>query len=156
MALTGGDVCTAIITKGIGNLPACESMITSQLSIAGLCTVTVLPGRNTGGSYPLAPGEIGNLYQPVDPPPGFENHPAFLVPDDQRDPFAVRQQVLLKVKFNNAETEREFLVSPRRAAMAIRVINFINKTADRASVIFKGFKRIVNKSVQILNFRKKR
>lgn len=156
MALSGGDVCTAIITKGIGNLPACESIITSQFSIAGLCDVTVIPGNPGGGSYPLAPGEVANFYQPVDPPPGFQDHPAFLVPDDQRDPFSVRQQVRVIVKFKDSETEREYVVSPRRASMIVNVLNFVNKTSERVSVAFNGFRRSVTKSVKILNLRKKR
>jgi hypothetical protein len=156
MALTGGDVCTAIITKGIGCLPACESIITAQFSLAGLCVITVIPGRNTGGSYPLAPGEIANLYQPVDAPAGFEDHPAFLTPQDQRDPFKIRQQVRVVVDFRGKVTEREYVVSPRRVSQMVTVANFINKTAEKISVAFGGFKKIAKESVQILNFRKKR
>ncbi len=155
MALTGGDVCTAIITKGIGNLPACESIITAQFSLAGLCTVTVIPGGG-GGSYPLAPGEIGNLYQPVDAPAGFEDHPAFLTPQDQRDPYKIRQQVRVIIDFRGKRTEKEYIVSPKNAGMIVKVANFINKTQENISIAFNGFKRAVNKSVQILNFRKKR
>ena len=154
MALSGGDVCTAIITKGIGCLPACESMITSQLSIAGLCDVRVI--GPTGGSHPLAPGEIANLYQPVDPPPGMEDHPAFYRPEDPRDPFSIKHPVRIVLKFRGMETEREYIVSQRRATMVVKVINMINNTHERLSVIASELKKVAKRSVNVLKFRKKR
>ena len=157
MAVSGGQVCTAIITKGLGCLPACEALITSQFSLAGLCTVTVVkdPVIN-GGSYPLAPGEIANQYQPVKPPQGFEDHPAFYTPQDGRDPFSVKQHVRVIVKFKGQETEREYIVSPRRANMIVTVLNFANKTQEVVSATINNLRKVAKQSVKILNFRKKR
>lgn len=154
MAVSGGQVCTAIITKGLGCLPACEALITSHFGLAGLCVITVVVGP-TGGSPPLMPGEIGNMYQPVDPPPGFEDHPAFYTPQDGRDPFSIKQQVRITVEFRGEKTEREYVVSPRRAAMIVSVANFINKTQERIDAVVKNFRKVTNRAVKILNFRKK-
>lgn len=156
MAVSGNQVCTSIITKGLGCLPACgASLINSHFGLAGLCevTVTVAP---TGGSPPLAPGEIGQMYQPVEPPPGFEDHPAFYTPQDGRDPFSIKQQVHIRIAFRDKVTERDYVVSPRRAAMIVSAANFINKTQERVDVAITNIKKAVNHSVKIMNFRKKR
>lgn len=155
MALTGNQICTSIITGGLGCLPACESIITAQFGLGGLCTVTVEIQDGGGGSYPLAPGEIANLYQPVDYPsvPKTSDGVEYYVPNDS---LKSKHVVKVTVEFKGRKTEREFLVNEKRAHMMVKAANFVNKTHERINVVASNIRRVVNHSVKVLNFRKKR
>lgn len=154
--LTPAQVCTQIITGGISCLPACSGgLITAHIfHVVGCVEVEVRP--DVGGSYPLAPGEIGNQYQPVEAPAGLEDHPAFYVRPDNRDIFNVRNHVTIRVKFGEHVTEKEFIVSPRRAKTIVRVAGFINRTEERMKAVVSNLRRVSTHVVKALNFRKKR
>lgn len=155
MALSGDQICTSIITGGLGCLPACESIITAQFGLGGLCKVVVEVQDGGGGSYPLAPGEIANLYQPVDYPkvPKTSDGVEHYVPSD---PFAIKHTVKITIEFKGKKTEKEFLVGAHRAHLMVKAANFINKTQERIGVVASNIKRVVSHSVEILKFRKKR
>jgi hypothetical protein len=157
MALTGDQVCTAIITKGLGCLPACDSLITSRFSLAGVCTISVVVDGG-GGSYPLAPGEIGNLYQPVDRinTPSVSDGIEYYIPHPNQDPFTTKKRVTVIVEFRGKKSEYDFVVTPRKAWMLVKAANFINKTQERISATVSNINRVVRRSAKVLNFRKKR
>lgn len=152
MSLTPAQVKTQIITGGISCLPACSGgLINSWIfNLAGCVEVIVSP--MVGGAYPLAPGEVAKLYQPVDP----SDTPPFYVRPGEKDIFTDRHHVLIRVKFNGKVTEKEFIVSPRRAQTIVRVANFVNRTQERIQVMAKNFRKITNRVVNVTNFRKKR
>lgn len=154
--LSGTDVRKQIITGGISCLPACSGgLITGHLfHLVGCVEVRVRP--QVGGSYPLAPGEIGNMYQPVQAPPGAENHPAFYVRPNDRDIFSVKNHVTIRVNFGDTFTEKEFVVSEKKARTIVRVANFIDQTEQRIRVTLTNLRRVTNHAVRIMNFRKKR
>lgn len=151
MALTTqGQVCTQIITKGISCLPACDGLITAVFSLAGCIEIFIAP--EVGGAYPLAPGEIAKLYQPVDP----LNPPFYVRPGDQPDPFSLKHHVIIRFKFNGEVIEKEYIVSPQRAKTIVRIVNFIERTRDHIKVVVNNFKEISKHVVKIINFREKR
>lgn len=157
MPLTPAQVKTQIITGGISCLPACSGgLITGWIfNLAGCIEVVVVPG--VGGSYPLAPGEIGKLYQPVDSPAGTLNDPPFYVrPEDQPDPFSLKHHVIIRFKFNGEVIEKEYIVSPQRAKTIVRVANFIERTQEHIKVVMNNFKEVSKHIVKIVNFREKR
>lgn len=103
----------------------------------------------------MAPGEIANMYQPVQPPAGFEDHPTFYVPPDQTDPFNVKNHVVIRVTFNDKTTEKEFIVSDKRAKTIVTVANFLNKTEERIKILFGGLQKVSKFAVKAINLRKR-
>jgi hypothetical protein len=146
--LTESQVCTQIITGGISCLPACSGgLITAHIfHLAGKIEVIVRPGG--GGSHPMAPGEIGNLYQPVD-------HPGYVRPE-YPDIFREKNHVTLRITIGETTTEKEYIVSAKRAKTIVRVANFMNMTEERMRVAAQNIQRISKNIVKALNFRKKR
>jgi hypothetical protein len=149
--LTPAQVRTQIITGGISCLPACSGgLITANIfSLAGCFEIVVKPVGPTGGSYPLAPGAIHDLYQPV-------GEPSYLVRPEDRKLFNDARSVVIRVKLGDFETEKEYLVTPRRANMVVRIINFLNKTEEKFRATASNFTRMSKNVVRALNFRKKR
>lgn len=155
MQLTSAQVKTQIITGGISCLPACSGgLITGNIfHLAGCIEVEVQPVL--GGSHPMAPGEVANMYQPVEPPAGLNDHPAFYVPPNQIDPFSVKNHVTIRVTFNDKTTEKEYIVSEKKAKAIVYVAKFINKTEERIKVLFNGLQKVSKHAVRVINFRKR-
>ncbi len=151
--LTPDQVKTQIITGGISCLPACSGgLITSWIfSLANCVEVEI---AQVGGAYPLAPGEIADLYKPTDAPAGLEDHPAFYVRPEDQD-LRIKHHVIVRLKFGDSVTEKEFIVSPKRSMTIVRVANFTNRTVERMHVVANNFRRITKHVVRVTNFRKK-
>ena len=143
-----------IITNGLG-LNACTGMIiTTQFHLFGF-EVVVPPVQTPfegGGSFPLAPGEIQGFYKPVQP-----GELPFLTPYDY-DPLAKKKRhVIMSVTFGERKIEKEYLVSDKRANTVVSVINLLNNTKQKISVVAAGLKRITTSAIiRIKNLRRKR
>ncbi len=140
------DVKGGIITGGLGR-PACKGMIT-MATFSLWCEVEPPkePVTQGGGSIPLAPGEIANLYQPVEG--GAE---AVGLPGGEGNfvnPAAYGKRVVrVAVKLNDRVFEKEYLVTDKRAKSVITIVNLINVTKDRMMVMASNIQRITTSAV---------
>jgi hypothetical protein len=153
MALTPSQVLTAVsIGKYGGCLPACSgSIITGTFNLAGAKAFVAVTTGYVAGSYPLAPGEIHNLYRPV------EQQPGWWIRRDDIDPFAKPKRLVhVRVMLNDDEYESWLLMSDKKANAAIKVVNFLNTSQQRVRATIKGFKHLkTTATVQVKNFVKK-
>lgn len=138
-----------IITGGLGR-PACQGMIT-MFPFSLYCAVVPAPLRG-GGSIPLAPGEIQNFYQPVDPSLGTKPVEGNFV-----DPSVYGKKIVrIVLKFNGHTYESEYLVSEKRAKTVVKIINLVNATKARVRVMASNLHRVTtNALVKIKNLRVK-
>ena len=153
MTLTPAQVKTAVtIGKYGGCLPACDggAIITGHFNLAGCVTVIIQkPSPQEGGVIPMAPGEIANMYQPVEDQPGWWTRI-----DDPTGP--PRQIIKIIVKIGEKEFEKYALVTERTRERTVTVANFINATEERIKVAVKNIRRLPNRAkVTIQNFVKK-
>lgn len=136
---------SGIITKGLG-LPACQSMIIARFDLGPCGVVTTLAG--VGGSVPLKPGQVQNLYTPVSP----EYH---LI---SKDIPLKKQHVVLTITFDGGKNVKEFLLPNDKWStnLTIKGIKFASKTTNAAKVTLDNFRKRVNDAVvRIKNFRKR-
>lgn len=135
----------AIITGGLGR-PACRGMITS-LPFQLVCEVIVPPIPPTkavsGGSIPLAPGEIQDFYQPVDSSLGTQPSEGQFA-----DPSVYGKKVVkVTMRFQDHVVEKEYLVTDKRAKHVIRIINLVNATKARMKVMASNIHRVTTRAV---------
>ncbi len=149
------DVKGGIITGGLGR-PACKGLITMG-TFSLWCEVVPVKekGGNSGGSIPLAPGEIAGLYQPVEggsSAVGLPGGEGALV-----NPAAYGKRVVrVAVRLNDRLFEKEYLVSDNRAKHVIKIVNLINATRTKMMVMASNIKRITtNAVVKVQNLRVK-
>jgi hypothetical protein len=113
------------------------------------------------GSRPYAPGEIAQLYQPIDPATGLrvdakplEEQP-FYVPLDKEAEFLSKNRVVtINLNFAGKHLEKIYTVTEHRATKIIEVINVVNATKKRVNVVASGLKRVTTEAVaKIRNLR---
>jgi hypothetical protein len=129
---------SGIITGGLGR-PACAGMIINFFRLS--CGITVIPpeGGSSGGSIPLAPGDIHNFYQPVQNLP-----PYYIIPQDQQWQYGKKVQVVVTVKLGEKTIEKIYLVSQDKAKLIVKVANVANNTMERIKVIVNNLKRKIH------------
>lgn len=140
-----------LITGGLGR-PACQGMITMLPFQLG-CFVFVPPppppppAQGLGGSIPLEPGEIHDLYQPV----GDADIGKFADPSV----YGKRHvKVIFKSKFVN--TDKEFLIPEKRLRTVIKAINIYNRTKDQIKTRFDKLRmKATGAVIRMKNFRKR-
>ena len=148
-----GEVAPGIITFGLGGNHT--NLIIGNIFQLGFITIgsPIIPPipptppltGGGGGGVPMAPGEIGKLYKPVDDPWGTLQD----FPDGTRFP------VTIKLEFREHKIERNYIVSKKRAGTIVKGIQFSKKIQDTAAVIIRNFKKKAIKALQVLNIRKK-
>lgn len=155
----GSLAAHSIITNGLtcGRNSACENgaVITTFFSL--YCTGEAPPEGGGGGgtgrwvSRVLQPGEIQQLYQPVAPEQQY-----YVVPRDQEARYFKRPKyVSVKLTMGRIVVEKEFAVYDKRVRAVVQVINLINSTQERMSVVVKGINRISHYAiVKIKNLRR--
>lgn len=140
------ETYSGLITGGLG-LPACQGMITMRFHLFPVFTPP--PPVDTsggGGSYPLKPGNIQNLYQPVDSPkiPLDTYSEPYLVPTNREFRPVKKFKFVVTIGENKYEKDVHLPVITRK--IAFNVVNLANSTIDRINVIASGFKKIVTKA----------
>ena len=128
-----------IITGGLGR-PACKGMIiNAPFQLA--CFVVEIPKKAvSGGSIPLAPGEIQGFYKPVDPSIYTQPTEGNLV-----DP-SVFGKTVVKVRVTSKffEGEKEYLLTDKKAKFVITAANIANVTTKQIKVMAQNIKTIAN------------
>ena len=150
----------AVLMKGLtcGYTTACES---GTSITAGKFTLFCYmpyrppprPAEGSGGSRPMQPGEISQLYQPVPQPQQY-----YLVPREEEARYMrTRVPVTILFKMGERSLEKEYMVPEERARIVANVINVVNVTKERMSVTVKNIKRLYCKvKVKVTNFRHER
>lgn len=141
-----------LITGGLGR-PACQGMITMLPFQLG-CFVFVPPppprppAQGLGGSIPLEPGEIHDLYQPVDT--------EFLNGDLAKPEAFGKKMAKLIIKSEKFNVEKEYMLTERKAKAVVKAMNIVNMTRENMKVVVSGLTRFVDGvSVKVRNLRKK-
>jgi len=110
---------------------------------------------DAAGSKPYAPGEIAQLYQPIDPKTGLridaknkDMEEYLVVPVDKEAEYLAGNRIItVKLNFAGKELEKVYSVSEHRAQKIIEVINVVNATRNRISVVAKGLRRVATEAV---------
>lgn len=129
---------SGLITKGLG-LPACSSMIVAFWTLGPCGVVVETPGSMTGGSIPLAPGEIQHLYQPVD-------HPWNVIQPEQ----IPQDYVKITVTMNDHKNVKEIFV-PKKGftyKATIKSISFLNAIKSYVSNVNTRLREITSKTIK--------
>lgn len=150
----------ALITGGLGR-PACSGLITAfpfQLLCIKLPPEPIPPARGTGGSIPLAPGEIHGFYKPVDP--------KIYVPDTKTTPTQQdgefvdpkvfgKRHVVIKVTSRFFKGEKEFIIPEKRYNTVFKVMNIVNRTMERMTMVATSIRNVATRAkVYIKNLRR--
>jgi hypothetical protein len=146
-----------IIMKGLscGKTTACQSgtMITAgRFSL--FCVIP--PPRSEpigGGSRPMMPGEISQLYQPVPPQDQY-----YVVPRElEAEYFRKRVPVKILWRMGDKSIEKEYMVPEDKAHYIVNVAAAYNVTRERISAKLSGMKRLYTRAtVKLTNFRRTR
>lgn len=152
----GSLATTLLITKGLpckefsGSPPDREicafgAGITPWFGL--YCEIVAPPPKpkagGMGGSKPLLPGEIHNLYQVLPPQQQY-----YVVPRDQEARYFARYQtVVVKMKIGDKEIEKNFRVREPRANGIATVISLLNVTKERMSVSLDHIKRVTSHAI---------
>ncbi len=146
MAAVDVGVKGAIITGGLGR-PACRGMITvSPFQLLCEVATPVQPAGRTGGSIPLAPGEIGNLYQPIEGGSSAVGLPG----GDGKfvDPSVYgKKHIRIVLKMNEYTIEKEYMIRDKHANYVVNIINMVNVTKQRMKVMASNIRRITTAAV---------
>lgn len=161
MSGLGSAATTLIITKGLFIGDNIASVLEFGAAITpwfGLYVSGPLVSPNyvaAVGSRVYAPGEIANLYQPIDPNTGLKTNEPFLVPMDKEAEYFQKNKVItLKINFAGKQFESQYAVPENRARKLVEVMNFINSTRNKINVAINGFKRVASVAiVEARNFR---
>ena len=145
-----------LITGGLGG-NACDGSFTTAMHfhLWGCEAAIVIPpppGREGGGgSIPLLPGEIQNLYNPV------QGQPEFYIPT-KADPFKKPNKIIkVMVKIGDHEYEKELLMKDKPFYTVLRVSNIVNATQHKIKVNVDNIKEKFHSiMINIRNVRKKR
>ena len=127
MAGLGNIVTTKLITKGLSCGHRADTGIIT--SFFGLVYVRVNPpGYHDfgGGSIPLGPGEIANLFKPVQDIPA-----SIYIPRDQEH-RVLRPKFTVNITVNGHETT--YLVSERTGNTIAKVMNMINISKNKIEI----------------------
>ena len=114
----------SIISFGLGG--DATNMIINKFSLGflGLDIIIEPPYIGSGGSAPMAPGEIQNFYTPI----------------DQKIYDTHKKLVTIKFRLGTLESEGDFMLNPKPLNVLINVVNLINNTSNAISVSFKNIK----------------
>ncbi len=110
----------------------------------------VLRQGTGGGSRVYEPGEIANLYKPIDPETGkrIEEAEYYVVPrDKEADYFRKTKTVYVRFNFAGKEVERIYAINEDQAKILIEVINFANVTKERVSAAISGIKHVATEAI---------
>lgn len=88
------------------------------------------PPGVSGGSRPLAPGQIKYFYKAVD----NQYQVPFLYPHEKKVP------VIIKITFRGKQTEYHYWVNPKRGDIVVQVMNIVNRIRDRISITVKNIR----------------
>jgi hypothetical protein len=130
MAGLGNLVTTKIITKGLScGAAADQGTITSFF---GLFYVAIAPAKPNGwhgggGGIPLQPGQIANLYKPVND----QYTPTQYIPRGQEDEF-FRNRYIVTIKVNDHEVI--YRVNDKTGKMVVSIMNVINLGKEKIKV----------------------
>lgn len=145
----------AIITKGLtcGRSTACESGTSITAGSFSLYCLTPMPIQTPtgGGSRPMQPGEISQLYQVVPEQYYVVNR------NQEAEYFRTRIPVTIKLTMGKFKVDKEYLVPEERARVIVNIANVYNVTKDRMAVTFSNVRRTYTKAlVKLSNFRVRR
>lgn len=150
MAGLGTLATTSIITKGISGQPACKGIITTHFSLYYYrIIIKVIPPEGSAAMYstPLEPGQIHNLFKPVE-------HPYFMPVDRVNQLGNENTVVTVLFKINNTEVEKYYSLPKNAAKPIVQILNLINKTKERINITISKFRNITNRGkVLIKNLR---
>lgn len=185
MAGLGTTASTLITTKGLWVNPTTNPPVVDALHDGAVITPwfrlyigpyvpPVNLGSSNGGSRVFLPGEIQDLYQPVDPTTGLrtgkpqpapfapynpatgkrvdnavEQEPWLVVPREKEADFFGEGTKVVKIqmKFGDQTVEKNYQVRVNAAKRLIEVINFINASKARISVAVSGIKRVTTRAL---------
>lgn len=105
------------------------------------------------GSRVYAPGEIAQLYRPIDPNTGLPvghqvgQEPYFVPLDKEAEFFRKNKIVTFKINFAGRDIDRTYSVSEARANALVEAINIVNATKNRISIVASGVKKLANEAV---------
>ena len=141
-----------LVTFGLGR-PACQGMIT-MMPFQLACFLPApppppppVPGVS-GGTIPLEPGEIHDFYQPVD----LDSEGTFVDPS-----VYGKKHVVIRVKSEFFEGEKEFLVSTERVKGVVKAVNIINTTITKIRAAVQNLKQYAIKAtITVKNLKRKR
>lgn len=172
MAGQGTLATTLITTKGLFTIqsviPVGFSALYHGAGITPFFSLYIesdVPSRYTAaaGSKVYAPGEIAHLFQPIDPKTGLRidankkdgMEEYLVVPIDKEAEFLSGSRIItVKLSFAGKNMEKVYSVNEHRARTIIEVINVINATKSRISVVASGLKRVTTEAVvKIRNLR---
>jgi len=141
-----------LITNGLGSTP--DALITAaRFHLFGFIASVEIPYERSGGggSIPLAPGEIQNLYKPV----SQDLQPDYYIPTNH-DPLAKpKNLVKVKININGREVNKEFLMKPKPYKALINILNIYNATDVQIKTTVKKLKVKLNSIlVKVKNLRK--
>lgn len=140
MAVSGTRATTYIITK-LGCDTACGGMITAAFDLACLSAPPRDSGYHSMGSIPLEPGEIHNVFHPVN----LNWDEPYLVPVDRN--FIKNKIVVITIEVNNKEKTTEFGVNPAKPSKnAVSVLNAENVTRSMKSVTIDNLSKKTTKA----------
>lgn len=143
--------------KGLscGKTTACQggTLLTAGSTFTLFCLKAIVSEPIGGGSRPMQPGEISQLYQPV--PPELQY---YVVPrDKEAEYFRSRVPVVITFKFKGKEIVKEYMVPEEKAHIIASVATAINVTKERMSAKLSGLKRVYTRAVvKLTNFRRER
>ncbi len=163
---------TLITTRGLFTAASVPLGFTALSFGAGITPffrlyITEAPQPNNyiaaAGSRVYAPGEIAQMYQPIDPKTGLRIDAKkqdgveeyLVVPmDKEAEYLAGNKIVTVTFNFAGKTMEKVYSVSNHRAKTIVEVINVVNATKDRISVTLSGLKRVTTRAiVEIRNLR---
>jgi hypothetical protein len=107
------------------------------------------------GSRVYAPGEIANLYMPIDPNTGVRSPEPFLVPmDKEADYFRKNKVITLKINFAGKQYENHYAVPEQQAKRIVEIANFVNATRSKINVSVSNIKKLATTAlVEVRNFK---
>ena len=149
---TGGlfidDGITSILEFGAGTTPWVSLYLSEYIPPSTNYVAAV-------GSKVYAPGEIANLYLPIDPNTGLRSPEPFLVPmDKEADYFRKNKVITLKINFAGKQYESHYAVPEQQAKRIVEIVNFINATRSRVNVSVAKIKKLTTTAiVEAKNFK---
>jgi hypothetical protein len=134
----------SIITKGLGSDVSTGMLITGFFRLGPIAITIITPQAGgsafTGGSIPMAPGEIHDAFKPVTGigggSPGFYS-PAGIIPSKE---FLVKVNLTIRGK----TIEKTYTVQKGKITRFIALINLSNKALHNINVAVSSIKRVLN------------
>ena len=140
-----------LITNGLGSRACSNLIIGNKFHMFGCLEIIIPPITSTpgtGGSIPLAPGQIQNFYKPI-------TTPDYYIKTDI-DPLAKpKQLVIVKLTINDKIHEKEFLLKEKPYKLLINILNLENTTFKKIKIIIDNLHiKLHNILIKIKKLRK--